>query len=266
MLANLGIDGLAPAMMVSLCAAVFATAGLLVVWRYNRWAQKNRGFFSSFAAGVLIITALRLIPEGYGITNSAVFLVPIGYLGFYLLNTFFTDCDCHLGKVIAPLIAISLHSFIDGLEYGVLFAHDDYVGWTASIGLLAHEFAEGVILFMILREANLSSLSAFLLAFVGAALTTPTGTWFATQILPHADPSTLGILISLAAGALLYVGTTHLIGSMNATERRRTLPAFCVGFILAMGINFTHDRTADTQMGTLPKTLTDPAHAPDTQP
>ena len=233
-------EGLEPAVTVSLVAALIATFGLVAALTNSKWSEKYSVYFSAFAAGVLITTALRLIPEGLETTPYAPFLVPVGYVGFYIFNALLGGHQGGQGKFLAPLFAIGFHSFIDGLEYGILFEHDAFIGLLASVGLILHEFAEGVILFVLLRQAGLGNLNAFFWAFLGAALTTPAGAVVAVGSLQYADFATLGILISVAAGALLYVGATHLAGHMKAQERRATLLPFCAGVVVALVLSLAH--------------------------
>ena len=125
----------------------------------------------------LITTAISLVPEAVEVCAQAGWFMLGGYMLLYLITFSFRN-DAPLGLIWAPVIGIGFHSFIDGLQYGVLYEIDTQTGMAASAGLIAHEFAEGVILFSILQRAGLSNRVAFLGGFVGAALTTPLGRWW----------------------------------------------------------------------------------------
>ena len=53
-----------------------------------------------------------------------------------------------------------LFSFVDGLEYPMLSACELLTGLLAASGLILHEFAEGVIVFAVLRTLGMGSAGA----------------------------------------------------------------------------------------------------------
>lgn len=229
-----------PALIASIVAACVATLGLLAVWWNESFADKYSGYFTAFAAGVLVMTSLRLFPEALEITPYAPYWVVGGYLLLYMINALLRH-DPASGMAIAPpLIGIGLHSFLDGLEYGILFEHDVFIGLMASAGLILHEFAEGMILFTLLRAAGMRPPFAIVLAFFGAALTTPLGALISVEYLHLAPDELLGILIALASGALLYVGATHLTVHIANTNRFVSVIIFVLGIMVAMGLSFVH--------------------------
>jgi zinc transporter ZupT len=50
------------------------------------------------------------------------------------------------------------------------------------------------------------------------------------------DRSLLGALLALSAGALLYVGATHLLPQAEREPRRYSLIALAAGILVALGI------------------------------
>ena len=226
-----------PAVAASLVAALIASAGLLAAATTTGWAERNAPYFTAFAAGVLVTTALTLLPEAAGATAAAPFAALLGYLVLYGVNLGFRESA---GAIVAPLMAIGLHSFVDGLEYGILFRHDTYVGLLASLGLIAHEFAEGVILYAVLRGAGLRATMALLGAFVGAALTTPLGALVSQPLLGALDATGLGLLLAGAAGALLYVGATHLPTHITRGRRGSLIAVYLLGVALSLSLSATH--------------------------
>ncbi len=233
-----------PAFAASLIAAVVAVIGLLTVWRLDGWAARHSAKFTAFAAGVLIATAISLFPDAAAATPYASFFMLGGYLLLYLITFSFRN-DNPEAFVWLPVIGIGFHSFIDGLQYGVLFQVDFYTGIAASAGLIAHEFAEGVILFTILRSSGISNKWAFVGGFFGAALTTPAGALLADSQMEHLSSEALGAMMAIAAGALLYVGATHLpMHIRNDTDRRPIIPML-LGVALAFSIQSMHHHGVD---------------------
>ena len=228
---------LPPAVVASLIAALIASIGLGAAVLTAGWAERNAPYFTAFAAGVLVTTALTILPEAAITTPVAPFAALLGYLVLYGINLGFKRSS---GAVLAPLLAIGLHSFIDGLEYGILFEHDTYTGFLASLGLIAHEFAEGVILYAVLRSAGLRAAFALFGAFIGAAVTTPLGAVASQPLIEALGEVGLGTLLAGAAGALLYVGATHLPTHLNRGERPGLIVVYLLGVALSLSLSATH--------------------------
>ena len=225
------------AVAASLVAALIASLGLASAVMTSGWAERNAPYFTAFAAGVLVTTALTLLPEAGAATRAAPFAALLGYLVLYGVNLGFKRSS---GAVLAPLAAIGLHSFVDGLEYGILFEHDPYVGILASLGLIAHEFAEGIILYAVLRGAGVRAATALLAAFVGAALTTPLGAIASQPLIGALGETGIGLLLAGAAGALLYVGATHLPTHMTREGRGGMIAVYLLGVALSLSLSATH--------------------------
>lgn len=74
---------------------------------------------------------------------------------------------------ITAIEGIGIHSFLDGIIYTVTFNVSAMTGVLTGIGLVVHEFAEGIITFSVLLKGGLSAKKAMFYAFLVAALTTP---------------------------------------------------------------------------------------------
>lgn len=198
-------------------AAAVASLGLLLVVTRGEWAVRHGAAFTAFAAGVLLTTAITLFAEALSATPHAAFAALAGYLLLHGANLSLVGRGPGAGGgagggmgAAAPVVAIGLHSLVDGIEYGVLFDHDARTGLVASAGLIAHEFAEGVILFALLRTAGVRTRRAALVAFLAAAVTTPLGAIASQPLLAALPEAGVDLFLAGAAGALLYVGATHL--------------------------------------------------------
>ncbi|WP_306251261.1 ZIP family metal transporter [Parvularcula sp. IMCC14364] len=228
------------ALLASSLAALVATTGLLVVVFKADFAERFSPYLASLAAGFLVATAAFLFPEAIAKIDFAPVYVLLGYVMLFGLNNLF-DNENSSGRLWLPFIAIGLHSFIDGVEYGVLFGFDIFAALIASSGLILHEFAEAVVLYMLMRRAGLGKWTAFFLAFLGAAVTTPAGTIVANSFLEDLDAAYFGIVTSIAVGALLYVGTTHLTDHIkDASNRKLSMVLYLVGLMVAGALSLTH--------------------------
>lgn len=234
-------------LVASLCAAGVTTAGILAIRRYEAWALRNASYFACFAAGVLVsVSLLHLVPKAIALSAGAPVFILGGYLLMHLFNRFITAFVCDrpatedyaLGLV--PMLGIGLHSFIDGIVYTVTFSVSAFTGVLVSIGMVLHEFPEGVFTYVLLRKGGLRERAALWAAVFAAALTTPLGTAVSFPIISRIDQPVLAALLALSAGALIYVGASHLLPAAEREPRRYNLLALGAGVLVALGIIATH--------------------------
>jgi zinc transporter ZupT len=70
---------------------------------------------------------------------------------------------------IIPMVGIGFHSFIDDVIYSVAFNVSVLTGVLAAIGMVLHEFPEGIVTFVPLERGGFSKRRSVL----GALLRTP---------------------------------------------------------------------------------------------
>jgi zinc transporter ZupT len=137
---------------------------------------------------------------------------------------------------LVPLVGIGFHSFLDGVVYSISFSVSVLTGVLVAIGLVLHEFPEGIVTYTLLRRGGFSERRSFVLAFLAAAITTPLGTLVSYPLVSRIDQPLLGLLLALSAGALTYVGATHLLPQAEREPRRFSLVALAAGILVAVGI------------------------------
>ena len=75
---------------------------------------------------------------------------------------------------------------------------------------------------------------SLILAFLAASISTPLGMLVSYPYISQIDQSTLGALLSLSAGALVYVGGTHLLPQAEKEHRKYSLFALGAGIVVAV--------------------------------
>jgi zinc transporter ZupT len=222
-------------------ACLVTTIGIFIIGKYEKWGNQNVVYFMSFAAGVLIsVSFIHIIPKSFGMSETAPIYLLVGYMGLYLFNRFLTafvcnDRDCSdLSIGIIPMFGIGLHSFIDGVIYSVTFNVSIFTGAMAAIGMVLHEFPEGIVTFLLLKRAGFSHKKAALYAFLTAAISTPFGTLVSFPFISKIDNATLGILLAISAGALVYVGASHLLPAVEKENKKYTLVSLGAGILIAV--------------------------------
>ena len=210
------------------------------------WSRKYSHLFAVAASGLLLTMVIgHLAPEALrGHEDAPLYMLGGFFLGLLLhdvLRMVLPVADPRsLAAGLTPLIAIGMHSFLDGMIYTVTFSQGFDTGLFATLGLVIHEFPEGIITFALLRGAGLSNRNSFILAFIAAALTMPLGTVAAIPITSTASEDMLSLLFAMSAGLLLFVSTGPLMAHMREERPARALPALAFGVVLALIIASGH--------------------------
>ncbi|MFO0911411.1 MAG: ZIP family metal transporter [Pirellulales bacterium] len=229
------------ALIASGLAAAVTSAGIFTIRRFKKWAQQNSTYFICFAAGVLIAASfLHIIPKSFSMNGQAPAYLLSGFLLLHLFNRFITAFVCEkapetqyvLGLV--AMLGIGFHSFIDGFIYSITFTVSVFTGVLAAFGMVLHEFPEGIITYLLLLRSGFSERTALLLSFLAAAISTPLGMLVSYPFVSQIDVPLLGTLLALSAGALVYVGATHLLPQAEREPKKFSLVALGGGVLVAV--------------------------------
>jgi zinc and cadmium transporter len=231
------------ALGASTLAAMVTTIGIYVIRRFERWGRENTIYFICFAAGVLIsVSFLHIIPKAFSMNVNAPIYLFAGYISLHLFNRFINAFVCdkssdeQYGIGLVPMLGIGFHSFIDGIIYSITFTVSIFTGILAATGMVLHEFPEGIITYLLLIRAGFNARMSLLLAFLAAALTTPLGMLMSYPYIRKIDEPLLGALLAFSAGALVYVGATHLLPQAEAEHKKYSLFALGAGILVALAI------------------------------
>lgn len=135
-----------------------------------------------------------------------------------------------------PAVGIGFHSFIDGCVYSIAFTVSLFTGFLATMGMVLQEFPEEIVTYLLLIRGGFRERSALIVAFLAAALSTPLGMLVSYPLISETDRFALGALLSLSAGALVYVGATHLLPQAEQENRKYSLVALAGGVLVAVTI------------------------------
>jgi zinc transporter ZupT len=241
------VIGLSAPVAASLAACAVTTVGIMAIRSHERWARRNATYFACFAAGVLLaVSFTHIAPKAFAMKPDAPVWLFAGYLAMHATNRFLTAFVCDRPQTadyalgLVPLIGIGFHSFIDGVIYSISFSADVVIGALVALGMVLHEFPEGIVTYTLLLRSGFSGRTAFALAFLAAAATTPLGAALSQPFIARIDADLLGTLLSLSAGALIYVGATHLLPQAEREPRRYSIVALGAGIMVAAGIVLSH--------------------------
>ena len=230
------------ALGTSTLAALVTSLGIYTIRRFSDCGHRNSTYFICFAAGVLISASfLHIIPKSFSMNPQAPIWLLVGFFGMHLFNRFLTAFVCEKDPDkkeyaigIVPMIGIGFHSFIDGFIYSIAFTVSILTGFLATMGMVLHEFPEGIITYLLLVRGGFSERKSMFLAFLAAAATTPLGMLVSYPIISEIESETLGALLSLSAGALVYVGATHLLPRAEQEPKKYSVVALAGGVLVAV--------------------------------
>lgn len=201
----------------SLTAAAITACGLLSIAAFGAMVQRYGALFSAFAVGLLMVGVLfHLVLEALNISMDALTWVGTGFMVMALIGiaihaVFNRRADgAALTFGYASIIALSAHSFLDGVIYALVFQEEPFTGWLTTAGLLTHEYPEGIIAYFLLSHAGLGVVRSMLYGFLAAGATTVAGTLLGNVILSFTMNAPLAAMYGGAAGALIYVLVVHL--------------------------------------------------------
>lgn len=138
-----------------------------------------------FAAGMLISAAfLHIIPKSFSMNPQAPTWLLIGFFGMHLFNRFLTAFVCEKDPDkreyaigIVPMIGIGFHSFIDGFIYSIAFTVSILTGFLATMGMVLHEFPEGIITYLLLVRGGFSERKSMFLERWARCFHCPQARW-----------------------------------------------------------------------------------------
>lgn len=189
--------------LFALGAMVINSIGIWVMYKNREWAERNKEYFMCFAAGMLISSPLMVaFPEALALNGHAGLAALVGFIFMFFSNEFikYKTKEETLAFGITALEGIGLHSLLDGIIYTVTFNVSVFTGVMAGLGLVVHEFAEGVITFSVLVQGGVSHRKAFLYAFFVASLTTPLGAFLAFPFVSALSSQILGLALGFVVG------------------------------------------------------------------
>jgi zinc transporter ZupT len=183
-------------------------------------------------SGVLLIaiSLLWVVPEVAGHYGWAVAVVwvALGFGALWLIDHHVyaicpacshthhhDDCSVPLHGFAAPLlIAISIHSFLDGWGLAASAQGSEFVRMAFLLGIGLHKLPEGLALGAIVR-ASLTNHWKALLACVAAESMTVAGSAVGFGVAARLGPSWVGILLAAAAGTFIYLGYHAVEGELH---------------------------------------------------
>ncbi len=229
------------AILFSLASFVSTSIGGLLALRLRDRLRYVMGFTS----GVLVaLVAFDLLPEIFRLVNVLhvapvipMLALMVGYLGFYAIEKLSLIHHSHQSENDATLtthpqvglisaLALSGHSFLDGVGIGLGFQVSTTAGIIVAIAVIAHDMSDGLnTVTLMLVNRNTSRKALALLALDAIAPVLGVLSTFLFTIQGVALPVYLGFF----AGFLLYIGASDILPAAHRVMSSRGIVLMTFG-------------------------------------
>ncbi|HEU5440709.1 MAG TPA: ZIP family metal transporter [Ktedonobacterales bacterium] len=226
------------AVLLSLATFVSTLLGGLFALRHRDRLHLILGF----TAGVLVgLVAFDLLPEIFsrvvelGISSAGPMLaLVIGFLAFHIAEKLTLihhaqeesyAAHKHPRVGVLSALALSGHSFLDGVGIGLGFKVSASVGVIVAIAVIAHDFSDGlntVTLMLVNHNTNRRALALLLVDAVAPVLGA-----LSTLLFTIPD-SALPLYLGFFAGFLLYIGASEILPEAHSQKSTLATIAFTV--------------------------------------
>lgn len=187
-------------------------------------SDKYLCFILEFAAGLMTaIICFDLIPETLNIVSISICItgIFIGILSMIYCNKFINKYSkltpsssannktsmFKTGIIIA--VGLAIHNFPEGLAIGAGFEASNTLGLKLAIAIALHDVPEGISIALPLKTSGISKFKSIFITTI-SGLTTGLGAFFGV-IIGNISQSLIGLSLSFAAGAMLYIVSCELI-------------------------------------------------------
>lgn len=207
--------------LLTVAASVAALLGGYTALRSRRWLNLAMAFTSGLVLGLV---TFDLLPEIFDIVHSQsldpvwpMIALTAGFLLFHLFEKFVPLHEAseehyephrHPKLGVARAVALTGHSFLDGLSIGIGFQVSTAVGTAVAIAVIGHRFADGfdTTTFMLFHQNKLIHIKRWL----AIVIIMPVIGGLASLAFTLSEKA-LAIYLGFFAGFILYIAASNLL-------------------------------------------------------
>ena len=216
--------GLPVALVLAFSAVAFSTCGVLLA-ASNRALALKIADVTGLIAGLILTTVafLHLVPEAMNEGIYSYIGIATGVLiAWGLSKSSERSTAKPLQAVLfTSLLAIGIHSFLDGAVYVVAVDHHHHHhhdhGAATGLGLILHEGPEGVLVFALCAQLFQRLINIVGLSLVVSGLSTPLGTVTTMALGDTLGAAFLQNAFPVAAGLVLFAGLNLVASFIKRT-------------------------------------------------
>ncbi len=230
-----------------------ALAGATIIFLIKPNHKKLCTIISFSAGGLFGAAIFTLIPESLNSLNTLEVILGIssGYLLFWILTKYYSHvcpaCSAsHFDErtakkfseiVRALIIALSIHSFLDGVAISTKGLAENVSNASVFIAVLTHKFPEGLALASLMFSASYSRNK--ILAYVfGVEMVTILGAIMGNIVLEsYVSDILLSAVMSHIAGGFIFLASHAVLGEMLKNHKKLVILSFSFGLIVILTIS-----------------------------
>lgn len=221
------------------------TIGGIIGIIFKNTSKKFLSFILSFASGLMIsIVCFDLIPEAIELNNMINNIIGI-VCGIILMiccdvivdkkfsekNAKYKNSLLKTGIIVS--IGLALHNFPEGLAIGSGFGASIKLGLSLAIAICFHDIPEGISMAIPMKNGGMSSRRVIFYVIL-SGITTGIGAFFGA-LIGIISKEIIGICLSFAAGAMIYIVSGELIPESNKLYSGRiTAIGNIIGLLLGL--------------------------------
>jgi len=217
--------------LLTVAASIAAFLGGYTAIRGRRWLHYALALTSGLVLGLV---TFDLLPEIFDISQTQeldpiwpMITMTAGFLLFHLFEKFVPlhqGSEEQYGPHIHPrlgtarAVALSGHSFLDGLSIGVGFQVSTAVGTAVSIAVIGHRFADGfdTTTFMLFHRNKLAHIKKWL----AVVIVMPVLGGLSSLVFDLSEKA-LAVYLGFFAGFMLYIAASNLLPQAHSRESSR---------------------------------------------
>ncbi|HET9721505.1 MAG TPA: hypothetical protein VFP32_00545 [Candidatus Saccharimonadales bacterium] len=229
-------------LLLTIAASLAALAGGYTAMRSQKWLNLALALTSGLVLGLV---TFDLLPEIFDLTQSKklnpvwpMITMTVGFLLFHVFERLVPLHEAseqqygphsHPRLGTARALALSGHSFLDGLSIGVAWQVSATVGTAVAIAVVGHRFADGfdTTTFMLFHKNKLVHIKRWL----SVVIFMPIIGGLASLAFTLSEKA-LAIYLGFFAGFILYIAASNLLPQAHSkNSSRKTIGLTIVGVI-----------------------------------
>lgn len=214
--------------LLTLAASLAAFVGGYTAIRSRKWLNLALALTAGLVLGLV---TFDLLPEIFDIAQSKkldpvwpMVAMSAGFLIFHLFEKFVPVHEAselqyvphrHPRLGTARAVALSGHSFLDGLSIGVAFQASSTVGIAVALAVIGHRFADGfdTTTFMLFHKNKLTHIKRWL----AVVIIMPVVGGLASLTYSFSETA-LAIYLGFFAGFILYISASNLLPQAHSKD------------------------------------------------
>lgn len=215
---------------LTLTASIAALAGGYAALKTHNWLGQTVALTTGLVLGLVMFD---LLPEIFNIAQTQkldtvypMIAMTAGFLSFHMFERALPVHEAsedaysahrHPRLGVARALALTGHSFLDGLSIGVAFQVSSSVGLAVSLAVIGHRFADGfdTTTFMVFNKNDLRSIRIWL----GAVVVMPVVGGLISLLINFSE-KVLAIYLGFFAGFILYIAASNLLPMAHSKNKQ----------------------------------------------